>query len=441
MAHGRQGPDIVMTIQPAAASDIQAMTQHELYRTPDGSSAIDPLRSHLNEILLGPRSQQAAVKKLYDDGVAKPARQAEAPFVQMVLSASSDFFRKNDQGSGEWDKAILKRWVKSTMDWLKKEYGEDLIHVALHLDEDVPHLHVLIAPTYPRMPRMPGKQCKDETAEEFTTRKEKALNAEPVRTVGRASNLYWKRNYVKRIARQSYHAAMEILGLGYGRDFVAEGAPSPRRKDTGTWVREQAALLKEAHAKLASDGAALDAERAALDNEWALIETSKETTESDKARVAAQQAKTEEALRSQAEKLEGDRASFEKEKTRQMHIFAADRAQLEAYGASLSEKKKEFSAYVSGLKNVAKNLSQREKTVEEKEAQLDRLLDTARGIFSKLLPTVSSLAQAVGLHLPHFETVGELANAVKGLEEEAHAMRRSMSSVQENEKVIFPSDT
>lgn len=180
---------------------------------------------------------------MFESGVQKPAKQSEAPFVQMVLSASPSYFRDEGQGPGEWNPEKLDAWVESTMAYLKDNFGSDVIHVALHLDEDTPHLHVLIAPTYEKKPRVPGKQKRNETDEEFAARKEAAKTAPGVRTVGRASNEFWKQNYCKRKARQLYHAAVEHLGIGYGKDFVGEGLPSPEHKTTGEWVREQAASL------------------------------------------------------------------------------------------------------------------------------------------------------------------------------------------------------
>lgn len=267
MAHGREGPDIVMTTRYVSNSEIRAVSEHEKNRTPDGSSAIDPLRSHLNEILHGPQTQQQAVDALYASGVKKPAAQAESPFVQIVLSASPEFFRADNQGPGEWDQSKLQEWRDSTMRWLREEYGDDLAHASLHLDEDTPHIHVLIVPTYTKKPRVPGRRKQGETQDEFEARKRAAQNGETIRTVGRSSNEYWKGNYVRRIARQSYHKAMEPLGLGYGRDFVGEGEASPERKATAQHVREQAQANKEDRAKIDADRVLLDAERASFREE------------------------------------------------------------------------------------------------------------------------------------------------------------------------------
>lgn len=264
MAHGRQGPDIVMTIQYADQGDVEKMTSHELHRTPDGPSAIDPDRTGLNEVLHGPRTQADAVRKMKEGGVKGPTAQAETPFVQIVISASPEFFRDDPSEVGTWNKEKLRRWKQSTLAWLKKEYGDDLAHVALHLDEDTPHMHVLVVPTYTKKPRRPGRQKKNETLEEFEARRVAAETGEPVRTMSRSSNGYWKRMWVRREARVSYWKAMEPLGLGYGRDFVGSGEESPDRKETAQWVRDQAAQVKRDRAELDERELQLDATEAAL---------------------------------------------------------------------------------------------------------------------------------------------------------------------------------
>lgn len=257
MAHGRTGPDIVMNTRYAGPSQIRSVSVHQKKRTPDGSSAIDPARSRLNEVLEGPATQSEALDRLWAAGVKPPTAQAEKPYVQLVLSASPSFFRTDGRGAGQWDESRLKAWKAATMAWLREEYGEDLAHAALHLDEDTPHIHALVVPTYEKRPRTPGKPKRGETAEEFEARKREALEAPTVRTVGRSSNDKWRRPYARRDARRSYHAAVEGLGLGYGRDFLAEGEPSPKHKTTGQWVREQAAEVAQEKARVEATAAAV----------------------------------------------------------------------------------------------------------------------------------------------------------------------------------------
>lgn len=236
-------PSVVMNIRYVGMSKINAVSDHEKNRTPDGPSAIDPARSHLNRVLHGPATQADALKKLWADGVKEPAAQAETPYVQMVLGASPEYFRDPSQGPGQWDHARMKEWARSTRDWLRAEYGRDCVHISIHLDEDTPHIHALVVPTYDKKPRKPGRRKRGETEEEFEARKRRAEDADAVRAVGRSSNEKWKRNFARRDARKSYAAAVAGLGIDYGRDYIAEGEAGPKHKTTGAWVKEQAAAV------------------------------------------------------------------------------------------------------------------------------------------------------------------------------------------------------
>ena len=55
-------PSVVMNIRYVGMSKINAVSDHEKHRTPDGASAIDPARSHLNRVLHGPATQADALK-------------------------------------------------------------------------------------------------------------------------------------------------------------------------------------------------------------------------------------------------------------------------------------------------------------------------------------------------------------------------------------------
>lgn len=262
MAHGRDGSDIVMQTRYAGVSEIRAVSDHEAHRHPDGSSAIDPLRSHLNKILLGPATQQEALDLMWAKDVKKPTKQAERPYVQTVLSASPSFFNVEDEeGVISWDQDKIDLWVEETMKWLKAEYGDDLAHVSLHLDETTPHLHILIVPTYEKKLRKPSQRLKakvPESNEDFAVRLKEWEDGGPTtRTAGRASSPYWSNAWARKDARASYHKAMEHLGLGYGKDFVGEGDNSPENKKTGAWVREEAKRLADERAAIAIDRAAM----------------------------------------------------------------------------------------------------------------------------------------------------------------------------------------
>lgn len=362
MAHGRTGPDIVMTTRYVGASAIRAVTEHETHRTPDGSSAIDPLRSHLNEILHGPKTQQEAVDQLWDKGVKKPAKQAENPFVQIVISASPDFFRGDGQGPGEWDQEKLKAWKDATLAWLRKEYGRDLAHVSLHLDEETPHMHILLVPTYDKAPRKPGRIAKGESEVEFAARKAAAENAEPVRTVGRSSNAYWKRNYARRIARQSYHEAVAPLGLGYGKDFVGEDEPSPERKTTGAWVREQAAKVRE-------DQVAISEKAAALENREKL--------------------------------LDAEKAAFSEKKKQHLETISIRSDEIKSARADVDAEK-------SALEAIRQDQDQREHRLDQREKGISAIIDRVKAVFGVM-------SKAMGIRLPAgiYDAMDALEGAVE----------------------------
>lgn len=237
---------IVMNVRYAGRREVDGMAYHELNRSEDGYSAIDASRSHLNKVLHGPATQSEALEQLFEAGVRPPTKQAETPYVQMTLSASPEYFRGPDGEPGTWDQDKLDAWTERTMSWLRDEYGEDLAHVSLHLDEVTPHMHVLVVPTYDRKPRMPGRQKRGETSEQFLQRKLAAATAEPVRTVSRSSNETWKKQWCRRDARISYAKEMAHLGLDYGKDYVGTGEKSPEHKTTRKWVREQSRELAEA---------------------------------------------------------------------------------------------------------------------------------------------------------------------------------------------------
>lgn len=239
---------LVLNIQPATYSDIRAMTDHELSRTRDGSSDIDPARSHLNEVLHGPESQQAALDALWDSGVKKPTAQAESPFIQIVIGASPDYFRPLAPGeAGTWDTKRTEAWKKKTMDWLQDQFGQDLIHASIHLDETTPHIHALVVPTYEKKPRKPGKRNlrKKETEEEFQSRLAAYEHAATIRTAGRASNELFSQQGSFAQIRRSCADALADLGIEYGEDYSQDKEGRPTPLTTRQWVKQQGVLIME----------------------------------------------------------------------------------------------------------------------------------------------------------------------------------------------------
>ena len=251
---------LVYNIEPASPSMISSLDRHCLVREPDGSSNIVKERSHLNQILEGHEDGlTASLKALYSGGVKKPAAQSEKPYLRIVLSASPEYFRPDDPAAvGTWDEDRLAAWKEASMNQLREEHGADLIFAELHLDEDTPHIHAVVAPTYLKKARVPGKQKRGETPEQFEDRKAAARASEGIRTVGRASHPTLSKQGSFQRLRERMTVAVDHLGIEYGEDRAVD---APEGQSTREWVIQQAAELREREAKLEQERKAIEQDR------------------------------------------------------------------------------------------------------------------------------------------------------------------------------------
>ena len=257
-------PKLVYNIEPASPSMISSLDRHCLVREPDGSSNIVTERSHLNRILEGHEDGlTASLKALYASGVKKPTAQAEKPYLRIVLSASPEYFRPDDPGAvGTWDVDRLAAWEDATMNQLREEHGADLIFAELHLDEDTPHIHAVVAPTYLRKARVPGKQKRGETPEQFEERKAAARASEGIRTVGRASHPTLSKQGSFQRLRERMTVAVDHLGIEYGEDRAID---APEGQSTAQYVKNEAARIRAEQDELERERKALAQERRELD--------------------------------------------------------------------------------------------------------------------------------------------------------------------------------
>lgn len=212
---------LVFNIRAAASSDLRSLSRHCSHRDPDGWSRIDLARSHLNEQLYG---DAATINDCLDawyerTGAKRPAKQAEAPYLTIVLGASPEFFRNPEN---------LASFRQEALSWLRHEFGDDLVFAELHLDETTPHIHAVVAPTYEKKPRVPGKQKKGETAAQFEARKRAAMAAPGERAVGRSSSR-WSSETSFEDLRKSATAALSSMGITYGTPLPKDQRPQTVR--------------------------------------------------------------------------------------------------------------------------------------------------------------------------------------------------------------------
>lgn len=133
------------------------------------------------------------------------------------------------------------------MDHIEAQFGDDLVFAELHLDEDTPHIHFVVAPTYQKTARKPGRQKRNETIEEFEARKCAVAEKPTVRKVGRASHTELSKINSFQVLRQKMALAVDHLGIEYGEDRSLQ---SPVGKTTREWVKETAWKLRREQAQL-----------------------------------------------------------------------------------------------------------------------------------------------------------------------------------------------
>lgn len=66
---------------------------------------------------------------------------------EVVLSASPSYFRPGREHiGGVFDPAHLKAWAAASLAWVRRQWPDQLASAVLHLDEQTPHLHLMIVP-------------------------------------------------------------------------------------------------------------------------------------------------------------------------------------------------------------------------------------------------------------------------------------------------------
>jgi hypothetical protein len=107
---------------------------------------VDPKRTHLNKELVpfpeGVTNRTEAIKhRIQNAGLSRKVGKNQVQVIRLILSGSTeDMLRIQVEGK-------LDEWCQDSMDWLKKEYGEEnIVAATLHLDEEAPHIHASVVP-------------------------------------------------------------------------------------------------------------------------------------------------------------------------------------------------------------------------------------------------------------------------------------------------------
>lgn len=236
---------VVMDVKRQSLDDLRGQTLHEQRKAGDLSHVDhEKTKDNIRDGYGGHHDDpKAAVEAFLKDKNVKVDKRNTRPCTSFVLSASHEYFDSPQ---------AMEKWVKASMKWARDEFGEDIAHTSLHLDEKTPHLHLKVVPTY-------EKKTKRKTVRQASQHKHPAFKG--------------YRSYEGLLDR--YAACMEPLGLLRGEKVPEEAGRTHRTARqwvnamTRRWAGRKAemALLDEREAKVSAREEALAERSAALNGQ------------------------------------------------------------------------------------------------------------------------------------------------------------------------------
>ncbi len=214
-------------------------------------------------------------------------------------------------------------WQQDNLEWLKKEFGENLRAVVLHTDEPYDHLHFYVtAPELKPCKNLHPGWSKKNACKGSTTEKNAVYN-DAMRA--------WQDAYFKEVS------------MDHG---LARIGPGRRRLSRSEWQAEKAAYLAIAHAKKAAEEKVIESEKAIetvkvaqqdvqksmlkVETEKVIIEFDRQMLDEDKKRLDREHEERQKKLALEAEK-ERQGINVEKAKVKvEKQEVAKERTALEA---------------------------------------------------------------------------------------------------------------
>lgn len=117
---------------------------HNARLDPRFAKEVDQTRSWLNEILVGDEHPYTNIKERLPEHRRKNAVLA----VEVLLTASPEYFAEKGMvvRPGYYDDEKMQAWKSAALNFAKKQWGDNLVNCALHLDEATPHLQMFVVP-------------------------------------------------------------------------------------------------------------------------------------------------------------------------------------------------------------------------------------------------------------------------------------------------------
>jgi len=127
-----------------AMAAIAASSAHTMREKPTPNAAHDGPAPIVMHLASGKTPYQAASHLL--DGAERRNRDSVL-CREVVLSASPSHFRPGrDSMGGVFEPDRVKAWATTSLAWAKRQWPDQLASAVLHLDEQTPHMHLLVVP-------------------------------------------------------------------------------------------------------------------------------------------------------------------------------------------------------------------------------------------------------------------------------------------------------
>lgn len=125
----------------------QVASAHNARTEPRFAKEVDEGRSWLNEILVSANGDGIPYADIRDR-LPENRRKNAVLAVEVLLTASPEYFAEPGMlpRPGYYDDNKLQAWKSSALSFAKRHFGENLVNVALHLDEATPHLQMFVVP-------------------------------------------------------------------------------------------------------------------------------------------------------------------------------------------------------------------------------------------------------------------------------------------------------
>lgn len=106
----------------------------------------DPKRQELNhEYVLNYENLGKAIQARIEHAGIERVRQDAVKGMEFILTASPERFPRDQDGQFTGDYRNSK-WVQANLEFMKQQYGPNLVAFTLHQDEKTPHIHAIVVP-------------------------------------------------------------------------------------------------------------------------------------------------------------------------------------------------------------------------------------------------------------------------------------------------------